>query len=164
MKIFMAASAQKRWRLSLIRASITGTAKHIIHDADAEVGFTATGTPDNYRMASWQPIRQGEWGSRLTQRDKRRAVIQNVLRQLRGRQREDGVEVYAYKLLSGEEKLTTRVERNAGTVSSGRILRNKSNKRHPQTEQRQDPAQDSDALPLPANHHLMNHRQQVRNR
>jgi hypothetical protein len=83
----MAAGAPKRWRLSLISAPVIGTAKHIIHDASAEVSFTATGTPDNYRMATLRPILQAEWVSGLVQRDKRCAVIQNVLRQLRGRQR-----------------------------------------------------------------------------
>ncbi|KJL81266.1 hypothetical protein A3N42_02685 [Klebsiella aerogenes] len=87
MKVFMAAGAPKKRRLSLISAPVTGTAKHIIHDTDAEVGFTATGTPDNYRMATLRLTLQAEWVSGLVQRDKRRAVIQNVLRQLRGRQR-----------------------------------------------------------------------------
>lgn len=78
----MAAGAPTRWSLS-----VTGTAKHIIHDANEEIGFTATGAPDNYRMASLRLTLQAEWVSGLAQRDKRRAVIQNVLRQLRRSQR-----------------------------------------------------------------------------
>ncbi|BDA99630.1 hypothetical protein NIHE100087_pN1430 (plasmid) [Enterobacter hormaechei] len=87
MKLFMAAGAPKKRRISLISAPVTGTAKHIIHDTGTEVGFTATGTPDNYRMATLRLTLQAEWVSGLVQRDKRSAVIQNVLRQLRGRQR-----------------------------------------------------------------------------
>lgn len=74
----MAAGAPKKRRLSLISAPVTGTAKHIIHDTGTEVGFTATGTPDNYRMATLRLTLQAEWVSGLVQRDKRRAVIQNV--------------------------------------------------------------------------------------